>query len=160
MQRIVETLRRLLRDGIPVRNLKAILESLVRWAPREEDSVALTELVRGDLGPYITSLHVDAQRQMHAVLFDTGLADQVAAAIARTPLGNHLLLDPAVKEGVIAQLRALLTEAPRDTVLVVSSGIRRYVHAMTGAAVPGLPVVDDDVTLQPIGWVTAGEAAR
>ena len=163
-QRIAETLRRLLNDDIPVRNLKAIFESLLRWAPKEEDSIALTELVRVDLGAYITSLHVNARRQIHAVLFDTSLADNVANAIQRTPRGNYLALNPALKESVIVQLRALSEGAPRDAVLVVPTDIRRYVSAMISTAVPGLKVlayqeVEDDVMLQPIGWITAQGAA-
>jgi type III secretion protein V len=165
VQKIAETLRRLLTEGIPVRNLKAIFESLVRWAPREEDSIALTELVRADLGPYITSMHATPQREIHAVLFDTQLIDRIEGSIERTPLGNRLLLDPAVKQAIFDQLRSFVDGAPASTVVVVSSGIRRYVRNMIAAALPKLPVlsyqeVDDDITLQPIGWVTGTEASH
>jgi type III secretion protein V len=165
VQRIAETLRRLLTENIPVRNLKAIFESLVRWAPREEDSIALTELVRADLGPYITSLHATPQREIHAVLFDTQLIDRIEASIERTPLGNRLLLDPAVKQAIFDQLRGLVDGAPASTVVVVSSAVRRYVRNLVAPALPKLPVlsyqeVDDDITLQPVGWVTGTEAAH
>ncbi len=165
VQRIAETLRRLLTENIPVRNLKAIFESLVRWAPREEDSIALTELVRADLGPYITSLHATPQREIHAVLFDTQLIDRIEASIERTALGNRLLLDPAIKQAIFDQLRSFVDGAPATTVVVVSSGVRRYVRNMIAAALPKLPVlsyqeVDDDITLQPVGWVTGTEAAH
>jgi type III secretion protein V len=163
VQRIAETLRRLLTENIPVRNLKAIFESLVRWAPREEDSIALTELVRADLGPYITSLHATPRREIHAVLFDTLLIDRIEASIERSALGNRLLLDPAVKQAIFDQLRSLVEGAPASTVLVVSSAVRRYVRNLIAPALPKLPVlsyqeVDDDITLQPVGWVTGTEA--
>ncbi|HEX5687944.1 MAG TPA: FHIPEP family type III secretion protein [Ideonella sp.] len=165
VQKIAETLRRLLTENIPVRNLKAIFESLVRWAPREEDSIALTELVRADLGPYITSLHATPQREIHAVLFDTQLIDRIEASIERTALGNRLLLDPAVKQAIFDQLRSLVDGAPATTVVVVSSAVRRYVRNLVAPALPKLPVlsyqeVDDDITLQPVGWVTGTEAAH
>jgi type III secretion protein V len=165
VQKIAETLRRLLTENIPVRNLKAIFESLVRWAPREEDSIALTELVRADLGPYITSLHATSQREIHAVLFDTQLIDRIEASIERTALGNRLLLDPAVKQAIFDQLRSLVDGAPATTVVVVSSAVRRYVRNLVAPALPKLPVlsyqeVDDDITLQPVGWVTGTEAAH
>jgi type III secretion protein V len=165
VQRIAETLRRLLTENIPVRNLKAIFESLVRWAPREEDSIALTELVRADLGPYITSLHATPRREIHAVLFDSQLIDRIEASIERTALGNRLLLDPAVKQAIFDQLRGLVEGAPASTVVVVSSAVRRYVRNLIAPALPRLPVlsyqeVDDDITLQPVGWVTGTEAAH
>jgi len=165
VQRIAETLRRLLTENIPVRNLKAIFESLVRWAPREEDSIALTELVRADLGPYITSMHATPQREIHAVLFDTQLIDRIEASIERTALGNRLLLDPAIKQAIFDQLRGLVDGAPASTVVVVSSAVRRYVRNLVAPALPKLPVlsyqeVDDDITLQPVGWVTGTEAAH
>ena len=48
--------------------------------------------------------------------------------------------------------------------IVVSSGIRRYVRNMIGAALPKLPVLsyqelDADVALHPVGWVTNPQAA-
>ena len=163
-QRIAETLRRLLQEGVPVRNLRSIFESLVRWAPREEDGITLAELVRVDMGHYITSRHVGPDRRLNAVLFDAALLDRVVSAIERSPRGNLLLLSSAVKQDVLDQLKRVLEDAPPGTALVVSTDVRRYVRMLIDPVAPRVPVlsyqeVDDDVTLQPVGWVTNPQAA-
>jgi type III secretion protein V len=158
-QRVAETLKRLLQEGVPVRNLKTIFESLVRWAPKEEDGIALAELVRVDLGAYITSRHVGPDRRLAAVLFDAALMDRIVAAVERSPRGNLLLLSPAVKQDVLEQLRRVIADAPPGSVLVVSTDVRRYVRMLVEQVAAHVPVlsyqeIDDDVNLQPVGWIT------
>jgi type III secretion protein V len=157
-QRIAETLRRLLQEGVPVRNLRVIFESLLRWAPQEEDGTALAELVRVDLGPYITSRHVGADRKLNAVMFDSALLDRIVAAIERSPRGNLLLLANAVKQSMLDQLQPMLARSPAGTAVVVSTDVRRYVRMLIDPIAPRVPVLsfqelDEDVTLLPVGWV-------
>ncbi|KQW02665.1 type III secretion system export apparatus subunit SctV [Rhizobacter sp. Root1221] len=163
-QRIAEVLRRLLQEGIPIRNLTVIFESLVRWAPKEADSISLTELVRVDLGRYITSRHVGADRRLNAVMFDAALLDRVEAAVERVVRGNLLALSPAVKQDILDQLRRVLETAPRGVVAVAPTDLRRYIKLLVEPMAPHLPVlsyqeVDDDVALQPVGWITNPQAA-
>jgi type III secretion protein V len=158
-QRIAEVLRRLLQEGIPIRNLHAIFEGLVIWAPREQDPIALTELVRIHLGRYITSRYVGSSRRLAAILFEPSLLERVHDAVERSPRGNLLLLSPAVAQDVREQVRGLLGSAAHHVVAVASSDVRRYVKTLIEPVAPQLPVlsyqeVDEDVALQPVGWVT------
>ncbi|MGI9286871.1 MAG: FHIPEP family type III secretion protein, partial [Pseudomonadales bacterium] len=45
-QCVAEVLRNLVNEGIPIRNLRAILEALAEWGAREKDPGGLTEFVR------------------------------------------------------------------------------------------------------------------
>ncbi|WP_140633941.1 type III secretion system export apparatus subunit SctV [Methylibium rhizosphaerae] len=162
-QRIAEVLRRLLQEGIPIRNLHAIFESLAIWAPKEQDAIALTELVRIDMGRYITSRYVGANRQLEAILFESSLIDRVQNAIERSPRGNLLLLSPAVTQDIREQVRRILGSTAGRVVTIVSSDVRRYVKTLLEPVAPQLPVlsyqeVDEDVALQPVGWVTNPQA--
>jgi type III secretion protein V len=163
LQKLAEVLRRLLQENVPIRNLHAIFESLAIWAPSESDVVALTELVRIDLGRFITSRHVGARRELHAILFESSLIDRVQAAIERSPRGNLLLLDPAVAQDVREQVRRILAGTQQRVVAIVSSDTRRYVKTLIEPVAPQLPVlsyqeVDEDVALQPVGWVSNPQA--
>jgi type III secretion protein V len=163
-QRIAEVLRRLLQEGIPVRNLHAIFESLALHGPAEADVIALTELVRIDLGRYITSRHAGASRRLEAILFESSLLDRVLAAIERSARGNLLLLSPAVAQDVRDQVRAILGGTGGAVVAIVSSDARRYVKTLIEPIAPELPVLsyqelDADVALHPVGWVTNPQAA-
>jgi type III secretion protein V len=162
-QRIAEVLRRLLQEGIPIRNLHAIFECLAIWAPKEQDAIALTELVRIDLGRYITSRYVGANRQLEAILFESSLLERVQNAIERSPRGNLLLLSPAVTQDIREQVRRILATAATRVVAIASSDVRRYIKTLIEPVAPRLPVlsyqeVDEDVALQPVGWVTNPQA--
>jgi type III secretion protein V len=163
-QRIAEVLRRLLQEGIPIRNLHAIFESLVLWGQKESDAIALTELVRIDLGRYITSRHTDAARRIDAILFESSLLDRVQASVERSARGNLLLLSPAVTQSVREQVQRILGDAAGPSVAIVSSDVRRYVKTLIEPIAPELAVLsyqelDADVALQPVGWVTNPQAA-
>jgi len=159
VQRMGEVLRRLLQEGIPIRNLRGIFESLLIWAPKETDPITLTEMVRIDLGRYITSLHVDASRMLGALMFESALLDRVEKAIDRSPRGNLLLLSPAVTQDIRDQVRRALSAAAGPVVAVTSTEVRRYVKTLLEPVAPELTVlsyqeVDDDVAMQPVGWIT------
>jgi type III secretion protein V len=161
-QRLADVLRRLLQEDIPIRNLHTIFESVATWAPKEADTIALTELVRIDLGRWITSRHVGARRELHAILFETALLDRLVAAISRTARGNLLLISPAAGQDIREQVQRALAggaAAGRAVVAIVSSDVRRYVKNLVEPVAPRLPVLsyqelDEDVALQPVGWVT------
>ncbi len=157
--RIAEVLRRLLQEGIPIRNLHGIFESLAIWAPKESDAIALTELVRIDMGRYITSRYVGQNRQIEAILFESSLLTRVQDAVERSPRGNLLLLSPAVTQDIRAQVQRILASTAHRVVAIASSDARRYVKNLIEPVAPMLPVlsyqeIDDDVALQPVGWVT------
>jgi type III secretion protein V len=163
-QRMAEVLRRLLQEGIPIRNLNAICESLTNWAGKEADTIALTELVRIDLGHYITSRYVTPTRQLPAILFASDVLERVNAAIDRSPRGNLLLLSPAVKQDILDQVHRIASATQVQAVVIASAETRRYIKRLIEPAVPRLPVlsyqeIDDDVQLQPLGWVTNPQAA-
>jgi type III secretion protein V len=157
-RRVADVLRRLLQEGVPVRNLHAIFESIVAWAPKEPDAVALTELVRIDLGRCITSRHVGLKRELRALLFEASLMERVRNAIEHTPRGNLLLLDPAVSRDVREQVRRLAGAQADRMVALTACDVRRYIKTLIEPVAPSLPVlsyqeIDEDVTLQPLGWI-------
>lgn len=163
-QRVADVLRRLLMEGIPVRNLHTICESLTQWGPKEPDAVALTELVRIDLGRYITSRYAGSARQIEAILFESSLLDRVQAAVERSARGNLLLLSPAVTQDVREQVRRILGSNAGHVVAIASAEARRYIKTLVEPVAPELPVlsyqeIDADVSLQPIGWVMNPQVA-
>ncbi len=159
LQRITDVLRRLLQEGVPIRNLRTIFESLVTWAPKETDAIALTELVRVDLGRLITSRHVGPARSIDAVLFEPALEARVQGAIERAARGNLLLLSHDVTRDIREQLRVLLEKAgAARVVVVVGTDVRRYIKRLIEPVAPRIAVlsyqeVDEDVTLVPVGWI-------
>lgn len=169
LPRITEVLQRLLQEEVPIRNLRFIFECMLAWAPNEKDTTMLTELVRVDMGRYITSRYVGADRRLDAIMFDAHLIERLQASLQTTPRGTMLALNPATTHEIREQLRQLVGSTPaagsKTVVAVVPLNIRRYVRTMLiqpvapRMAVLSYQELDEDVALQPIGWISNPQTA-
>lgn len=129
MQRISEVLRRLLEEQLSIRNMRAIMEALIVWGPKEKDVVMLTEYVRGELGRYLSHRAAGGGPTVHAVLLDPALEKMIRESIKATPAGNYLAMPPDQTSAIAQRVAALAGDAPRTAFAVVTSmDIRRYVR--------------------------------
>jgi len=156
IQRMTEVLRRLVAEGVAVRNMRDILQSLLDWAPREKDIVMLTEHVRNALARQIT-YQAGGGDTIHVLTFDSGLEELIRSAIRTSPAGGFLALDAdrceTIKQRVMDKARIFEHEHGGNLVVLVSMDIRRYVAHLLGAdpsalrvlayqnLVPGAPVL-------------------
>jgi len=165
-QRMADVLRRLLEEQVPIRNMRAILESLVIWGPKEKDTLMLVEYVRGDLGRQIAHQATSGSRKMPAILLDPTVEQTVRQAIKPTPAGNFLTLDPQQVDSIVTRLEHMSRSAPQSTAaqvgalaIVTSMDIRRYVRRMIEPRLQALNVysfqeLGPHVDLQPVGKLT------
>ena len=159
-QRIADVLRRLLEEQIPIRNMRAILESLVAWGPKEKDILTLSEYVRGDLGRFIAHRATGGQRKLPAIMLDASVEQLIRQSIKATPAGNYLTLPPDQVQAIIARIEQIAGPTPAPLLAVVTSmDIRRYVRRMIEHKLGWLNVysfqeLGGDVDLQPLGKLT------
>ncbi|NVM77638.1 type III secretion protein V [Duganella sp. SG902] len=157
VQRIADVLRRLLEERIPIRNMRAILESLVAWGPKEKDMLTLSEYVRGDLGRFIAHRATAGSRKLPTILLDNTVEQLIRQAIKTTPAGNYLTLPPEQVQAIIGRLEHIAGPAPAPLLAVVTSmDIRRYVRRMIEQQLGWLNVysyqeLGGNVELQPLG---------
>ena len=160
LQRIADVLRRLLEEGISIRNTRSIMESLIVWGPKEKDMLMLTEYVRGDLSRYIAYRATGGSRQMQAVLLDGEVEQHIRQSIKQTPTGNFLALPPHEIKHLIDSVLSFVGDQPRSGVgLVASMDVRRYVRRMIESRIGWLQVysyqeLGEHVELQSLGRVT------
>jgi type III secretion protein V len=139
---LTDVLRRLVEEGISLRNLRDILGALAEWAPRERDPVTLTEYVRGALRRAITYRHTGAAGVLTAYVLDPLIEDTVREAVQKTATGSFLALDPESSRDIIAAVsRAVGPSGPNGAVLLTGAEIRRYVRRLIEVDHPDLPVL-------------------
>ena len=153
--RIAEVLKRLLEEHVPIRNQRAILESLVNWGAKEKDLLLLTEYVRGDLGRFIAH-RAAGGGQLAAIMLDVEVEQTIRQAIKQTPAGNYLTLEPQQIDQLLASLENLVGANPPPNLAVVTSmDIRRYFRRMIAQRLNWLQVYSfqelGDVDLRPVG---------
>jgi type III secretion protein V len=156
-QRIADVLRRLLEERIPIRNMRAIMESLVTWGPKEKDMLTLTEYVRGDLGRFIAHRATAGTRRLPAIMLDLTVEQLIRQSIKATPAGNYLTLPPEQVNAIITRLEHMAGTTPAPMLAVVTSmDIRRYFRRMIEQRMAWLNVysfqeLGSDVELQAVG---------
>jgi type III secretion protein V len=143
IQRIAEVLRRLVEEGVSIRHLREICESLIVWATREKDIVLLTEYARIDLGRFTVRRHLDAKGQLRAVVLDAEAEKVLRAAIQNGPSGNFLALEPEVVQALIAGAEAALSPLRSDAPLIVLApmDVRRYLKKVLASSFPSCTVL-------------------
>ncbi len=159
---LTDVLRRLVEEGISLRNLRDILGALAEWAPQERDPVALTEHVRVALRRAITYKHAGDAGVLAAYLLDPMIEDAIREAIQKTATGSYLALEPQISRDIIAAVgRALGPEGSNGAVLLTGVEIRRYVRRLVELEHPGLAVLSfqelaPEAQIRPIARITVG----
>ncbi len=164
---LAEVLRRLLEEGICVRNLADILESLARWVRSEKDPVLLTEYVRMALRRQIGHRYAGAQGYLPAFLLDPMVEQAVADSINQSDSGSFLAMDPELAGDILEAVRAAVEPAFKmgtRPVILTRMEIRRYVRKLIESDLPDVPVLsfqelDPGLEVRPVGRIGPGGPA-
>ncbi len=141
---VQQILQMLLREGVPIRQLGAILETLGDYATRSKDPILLTEYVRHRLARTICTKYRGADGHLHVVTLDPALEDQIRAGFDHNEHGLFVRLSPQAVEAtcrMIAEEVEKLTVANHPPVVLVSPQIRAALKKMTGPHIPQLIVL-------------------
>jgi len=133
-----------LREGVPIRQLSAILETLGDYAPRTKDPVLLTEYVRHRMARAICTRYRDAENALHVVTLDPALEDRIRAGFEHNEHGLFIRMSPQAVETtcqLIATEMEQLIVANHSPILLVSPQIRPAVKQMTASHLPQLIVL-------------------
>ena len=159
LAQLTAVMKRLVSEGVAIRDLRGILEALAAEAEEGLDVVALTEIARTGLGPAIVA-RVAPGRELRAWMVDPTIEHTVRDAIRRDGPVPRLALAPALTQDILGAFRAQLP-GEGAPVVVVSQDVRRYVRQLIAlerpaAVVLGLNELQDGVRLEAVGTVRVG----
>jgi type III secretion protein V len=144
LQRIADVMRRLVQEGISVRNVREIFESLVTWSAREKDIVLLTEYVRIDLGAVTVSRLADGRSELPVIALTPDAEATIRSAIQTTIGGSFLALGLDRMDSLHNQIAAILSDpsnAQAKPILACSMDVRRYIKKAIEGNFPALQVL-------------------
>ncbi len=140
-----EILRRLVEEGVSVRDLASILEALAQVAHVEKDALVLTEHVRSWLRRAITYDVTRGSGSLEPLTLDDSIEEVIRGAISQTMAGSFLTLSPAAGRDIVASLRRALSACPeelqRHPVLLTQPDVRRFVRKLIESELPRARVV-------------------
>jgi type III secretion protein V len=143
LQRIADILRRLVEEGVSIRHLREICESLVVWAEREKDIVMLAEYVRVDLGRFTVPRYLDAKGQLRAVILDADAEKALQEAIQQGPGGSFLALSPETSQSLLSAAESTLAplRSAGTQVVLAPMAVRRYLKKLLATRFPTCTVL-------------------
>ena len=133
----------LLEEGVPIRDLVRIFESLSLTAKVTTDHDSLLEAARVALGPAIAARHL-TDGTLYAITLEPRLEQSLLESLRPTDAGLQILVDPHRAESLLSDLNRLLETAEQQgtsPVVVVSPQLRMPLRRLTAVAVPRLPIL-------------------
>jgi flagellar biosynthesis protein FlhA len=161
---IQRVLQALLSEGVSIRDLGAIVESVGDKARITRDPNLLAEYARQALGRAITAPHLDPSQTLRVITLDPTIEQELATSITQTSDGEYLAMEPTRAHAV---LNAVKTQSDNANarggfrpVLLCSARVRRHLRRLVESAVPHLPVcsyneVAPGISVETIGVISA-----
>lgn len=141
---VQRVLQRLLREGIPVRDLVTILESLSDAADQTKDPEALAEHVRRSLSAVIVQILGGAERPIRAITVGPKLEVALMQLFAPRARDGSRSLDPDELSGALhslSRIAHLHQQEGQLPPLVTPPGLRLGIRRLVEPLLPRLPVV-------------------
>ena len=161
---IQKVLQNLLSEGISIRDLLTIFETLADHAVTSRDTDVLTEYTRQALKRAISNRYFMPNEATSVVTLDPNVEQEIMSSVKQTEQGAYLTIDPErtklIMESVETEI-AKLENLGKNPIIVTSPIVRMYFKKMTEEYFKDLIVVsyneiDSNVELQSVGMVTAG----
>ena len=148
----------LLKEGVPIRDMSTIIETIVDSAAVSKDMDVITENVRIALKRTITR-KFNENGQIKVVTLDAEVEKAILAGLTRSEQGVYLALNPDLIQKIIEQLKdqlAKFTNFSQQPVILTSHVIRVYFYRLIEQFYPNVTVlsfseISNDVQIQAIG---------
>lgn len=159
---VQKVLQNLLKEGISIRDLVSIFETLADYAGSTRDTDILTEYVRQSLKRAISNKFFSMGEMTSVVTLDPQIEQEIMNSIKQTEQGAYITLDPEITKQIISATEEeikKLESVGKTPIIVTSPIVRVYFKKMTGDYFKDLVVVsyneiESNVELQSVGMVT------
>ncbi|MFV0436165.1 MAG: flagellar biosynthesis protein FlhA [Desulfopila sp.] len=157
---IMRVIQNLLKEGISIRDLRTILETMADWAPATQDTDVLTEYVRHALARTISNqLAIDGVIPL--ITLSKEVEDTIQTSVQHRETGSFLAINPQTAQKILDSIgRAIpLFEGGNRPALLAAPQIRPHVRSLTERYYPALAVIShNEITpnlkVRSLGTVT------
>ena len=159
---IQKVLQNLLREGISIRDLLTIFETLADHAATTRDTDVLTEYARQSLKRAISSKYFPTNEVTSVITLDPKVEQEIMASVKQTEQGAYLTLDPERTKELMSILESeikKLEDLGKSPIIITSPIVRMYFKKLTEDYFRDLIVisyneVESNIELQSVGMVS------
>lgn len=159
---IQKVLQNLLREGISIRDLLTIFETLADHATVTRDTDVLTEYARQSLKRAISNKFFSPNESTSVITLDPKIEQDIMAAVKQTEQGAYLTLEPEESKRIIKATEvevAKLENMGKSPIIITSPIVRMYYKRLIQDYFKDLVVVsyneiESNIELQSVGMVS------
>ena len=164
---IVRILSNLLREGVPIRDLRTILEAVADHATVSKDTDSLTEAARQALARTITKQYVSPDGVLPVISLDPRLDRALVEQVTANGQGVYWTVDPNVSQRLIGALKSAAERVAargQQPVILCSPVLRRHIRRLTDRVLSTVPVlapneIDGMATIKSAETIRIGDEA-
>lgn len=157
---IQKVLYNLLKEGVSIRDMVTILETLADYCNITRDTDMLTEYVRQALGRAITKQFISSQ-PAKVVTVDQQLEQKIMESIQQTDKGSYIAMEPDLVQSILNNLShqiQKLINLGEQPIIITAPIVRLYLKRLTEQLTSDLTVlsyneVDPSVKIESVGMV-------
>ena len=162
---VTRIIQNLLREGVPIRDMRTVLEVLAEESTRTQNPDELTGVVRPKLGRMIIQGLVDLNQELPVMTLEPQLEQLLHNVLQQSQSNEGLMIEPALAERLFSALRDSTREIEEQglpAVLVVSPAIRSWLASVVRHRVPDLTTlsyteIPDDQSVNVISTISVDE---
>ncbi len=157
---IQKVLQNLLKEGVAIRDLVTILETLADYAPYTSDLQILTEYVRQGLSRQISAKFSEDNR-VSVITLSPKLEELITQSIEQTDQGSYLAMDPTQAQNIFQNLNDVIQNVLQkgyQPIILTAPMIRHHFKSLTERVAPDLVVLSfgelvPTLNIQSVGMV-------
>ncbi len=162
---IQKVLQSLLNEGISIRDLVTIFETLADYAATSRDTDILTEYVRQSLKRAISNKYFGDDDMTTVITLDPKVEQMIMGSVKQTEQGAYISLDPATTKSILkateVELKKLESKG-QSPIVITSPIVRMYFKKLTNDYFKDLIVIsyneiDSNVELKSVGVITIND---
>ncbi len=141
---IHKILKNLLSEGVPVKDMITIAETLTDYAVYTKDPDVLTEYVRMALANHISNKYKDENNTINVITLGSNVDGIINANLKEQNGMTYLDLPPNISEKLIEKTQQVISEVVEngiEPIILTSPKIRRYFKGFLQRFFPKIPVI-------------------
>ncbi len=141
---VQKVLQNLVREGVSIRDILTVVETMADYGSSVKDPDQLTEYVRSRMGRTIVKPYLTAEGALPILNLAPKVEGAIQESVRQTDHGAYLAMEPGLAQRIIQAIqramdKALLSEG--QPVLLTSPLVRPHLAQLLARFIPNLPVI-------------------
>jgi flagellar biosynthesis protein FlhA len=158
---VQKVLKGLLKEGVSIRDLVTILETIADYFPTVKDHDELIELVRQSLSRQICQQYLDEERKIPVITLAKEVEEELKNAVVETERGKRFAMEPDSQKQLLEKITEVGSKVRQRgvrPVFLTSPDVRALFRNIVSSVLPNAAVLSSfeiipDIRLEAVGTI-------